>query len=175
MYPESGLSFPLAKLEEIKDRYRIICFDGDSSFLLLKWLDPVCRNLGDDRHVRDELLRWNFHQAILVNVKGNGMPVLEHDYPDGGGILSEILGEPMARERLEFEFFTRLSGYEGMGSEDELTSNKSKELDQGQYSPLLSNRFQDRIHRSAKPRTDGTVNWWESCPNWPSHDLPLLI
>lgn len=57
----------------------------------------------------DELLRWHFRQAVLVNMKGAGEPVFEHDFPPGSDIVGSILRGPKAAERMEFELFDRLA------------------------------------------------------------------
>ena len=56
----------------------------------------------------DELLRWHFKQAVLINMKGVGEPVFEQDFPPGSDMVGEILHGPKAAERMEFELFTRL-------------------------------------------------------------------
>ena len=45
--------------------------------------DLVCRNVEDIHSVSDELLRWNFRQSVLANMRGAGEPVFEHDFPAG--------------------------------------------------------------------------------------------
>ena len=57
----------------------------------------------------DQLLRWHFRQAVLVNVKGLGEPYLENDFPPGSDIMTEIMSGPKAEERMEFELFSRFN------------------------------------------------------------------
>lgn len=57
----------------------------------------------------DELLEWHFRQAVLVNIKGSGEPIFEHDFPSGSDMLGEIRSGPKAAERMEFELFSRLA------------------------------------------------------------------
>ena len=46
---------------------------------------------------------------MLVNVKGLGEPHLEHDFPPGSDIMTEIMNGPKAEERMEYELFSRLN------------------------------------------------------------------
>ena len=39
----------------------------------------------------DELLRWDFRQAVLTNMKGAGEPIFEDDFPPGSDMIGEIL------------------------------------------------------------------------------------
>ena len=63
----------------------------------------------------DALLRWHFRQAILTNMKGAGEPDFEHNFPPGSDMIGDILSGPMAGERMQFELFTRLAGFEEIG------------------------------------------------------------
>ena len=62
----------------------------------------------DPRRAVDPLLRWHFRQAVLVNMKGAGMPVFEYDYPPGSDMLGDIRDGPMSAARMEAELFSRL-------------------------------------------------------------------
>ena len=44
-------------------------------------------------------------------MKRAGEPLLEHDFPPGSDMISQILSQPKAAERMEFELFGRLSAY----------------------------------------------------------------
>lgn len=44
-------------------------------------------------------------------MKGAGELILEHDFPPGSDMISQILNQPKAAERMEFELFGRLSAY----------------------------------------------------------------
>ena len=57
----------------------------------------------------DDLLRWHFRQAVLVNMKGVGEPTFEHDFPAGSDVMGEIMRGPKAGERMEFELFSRFN------------------------------------------------------------------
>jgi len=83
-----------------------VCFDSDSKGIAGKHLDEGFLN--DPQRPPDQLLRWHFKQAVLVNMRGAGEPVFEHDFPPGSDIVGEILHGPKAAERMEFELFTRL-------------------------------------------------------------------
>jgi hypothetical protein len=63
----------------------------------------------DPRRPVEQLLRWHFRQAVLVNVRGTGEPVLEHDFPPGSDMVGSILKGPKPAERMEFELFNRMA------------------------------------------------------------------
>jgi len=66
--------------------------------------------INDPQGPRDELLRWHFRQAVLINMRGAGEPVFEHDFPPGcSDIMGSILQGPKAGERMEFELFSRMA------------------------------------------------------------------
>ncbi|KAK9361339.1 hypothetical protein V1504DRAFT_432917 [Lipomyces starkeyi] len=52
------------------DNYKVISFGDDPFRLDGRVLDPVCLAAYSERGVRDELLRWHFRQAVLVNMRG---------------------------------------------------------------------------------------------------------
>ncbi|KAH8647056.1 HNH endonuclease-domain-containing protein [Tricladium varicosporioides] len=89
------------------DNYKIICFSRDRKGIAGKYLDR--RLLDDPQRPADQLLRWHFRQAVLVNMKGAGEPVFEHDFPPGSDIVGSILEGPKAAKRMEFELFSRLA------------------------------------------------------------------
>ncbi|KAK9482106.1 hypothetical protein V1527DRAFT_415843 [Lipomyces starkeyi] len=91
------------------DNYKITCFRYDMFGVDGRTLDPVCRDPMDEKRVIDEYLRWHFHQTVLANMKGNGEPVFEFDFPDGSDMVGEILSGPRAAERMESELFSRLN------------------------------------------------------------------
>ncbi|KAK9490780.1 hypothetical protein V1508DRAFT_406110 [Lipomyces doorenjongii] len=64
------------------DDYKITCFRADVDGNYGRSLDPVCRDPMDEKRVVDELLRWHFRQTVLTNMKGNGEPIFEFDFPD---------------------------------------------------------------------------------------------
>jgi hypothetical protein len=67
------------------------------------------RILDDPRRPVDQLFRWHFRQAVLINMKGAGEPHFEHDFPPGSDVVGDILRGPKGPERMEFELFTRLA------------------------------------------------------------------
>lgn len=67
------------------------------------------RLLDDPQRPVDQLLRWHFRQAVLVNTKGAGEPIFEHDFPPGSDVVGSILKGPKAAERMEFELFNRMA------------------------------------------------------------------
>ncbi|KAK9365214.1 hypothetical protein V1509DRAFT_414183 [Lipomyces kononenkoae] len=92
------------------DNYRIVCFRRDFFGVGGRILDPACRNPNDERHVRDELLRWHFRQAVLANMRGAGEPYFEMDFPPGTDMVAEIRSGPEPGTRMETELFLRLAG-----------------------------------------------------------------
>ena len=44
-------------------------------------------------------------------MRSAGELILEHDFPPGSDMVSQILSEPQVAERIEFELFGRLSAY----------------------------------------------------------------
>ncbi|KAK9350370.1 hypothetical protein V1523DRAFT_420090 [Lipomyces doorenjongii] len=93
------------------DNYKIVSFVPDVFGVDGRKLDPICRAPDDDRSVRDELLRWHFHQAVLTNMRGAGEPGFEIDFPPGTDMVGEILNGPQAAKRMETELFLRLNRY----------------------------------------------------------------
>ena len=63
------------------------------------------------RQTRPPLRRWHYKQPVLANMKSAGQLILEHDFPPGSDMVSQILGEPQAAERTDFELFGQLSAY----------------------------------------------------------------
>ncbi len=47
-------------------------------------------------------------------MKGAGEPVFEYDFPPGEDMMGDILGGPKARERMEFELFSRLASFQNV-------------------------------------------------------------
>ncbi|KAH8659263.1 hypothetical protein BGZ60DRAFT_382280 [Tricladium varicosporioides] len=89
------------------DNYKIVCFDLDMYNIAGKRLDQ--RLLDDPQRPVDQLLRWHFQQAVLVNMRGAGEPIFEHDFPPGSDIMGSIQEGPKAPQRMEFELFSRLA------------------------------------------------------------------
>jgi len=71
-------------------------------------LDFVCRDPANIHRVSDELLRWHFRQSVLANMRSEGEPVFEHDFPGGSDEVAEIGLGPCGRERLGMEIAARL-------------------------------------------------------------------
>ncbi|KAI9762577.1 MAG: hypothetical protein M1840_001203 [Geoglossum simile] len=95
------------------DNYKITVFGVDNFGMDGRVLDPMCRNPEDPHHVSDQLLRWHFRQSILANVRGEGEPVFEHDFPPGTDMMKEIREGPYAQERFERELAARFRDAEG--------------------------------------------------------------
>ncbi|KAG9232996.1 HNH endonuclease-domain-containing protein [Amylocarpus encephaloides] len=89
------------------DNYKIVCFTPNGDGIAGKHFDQ--RPPDDPQRPAEELLRWHFRQAVLVNMKGAGEPVFEHDFPPGSDIVGSILEGPKAAKRMEFELFGRLA------------------------------------------------------------------
>ncbi|CUS07610.1 unnamed protein product, partial [Tuber aestivum] len=83
------------------DGYKIVVFTIERSGLDSRILDPVCRSPTNPHHVADQLLRWHFCQSVLVNMRGAGEPIFEHDFPPGTDMVGEILAGPYAQERFK--------------------------------------------------------------------------
>ncbi|KAK9316070.1 HNH endonuclease-domain-containing protein [Lipomyces starkeyi] len=66
------------------DDYKITCFSIDMD--------------GNDGRTLDPL-------TVLANMKGEGEPVFEFDFPDGSDMVGEILSGPRPGERMEAELF----------------------------------------------------------------------
>jgi len=60
----------------------------------------------------DQVLRWHFRQAVLVNMRGVGEACFETDFPPGSDMIGEIMRSAKAAERMEFELFTRFNSME---------------------------------------------------------------
>ncbi len=82
-------------------------FGFDSKGIAGKNLDR--RFLDDPERPPDELFRWHFRQAVIINMRGAGEPIFEHDFPPGSDIMGSILKGPKATERIEFELFNRMA------------------------------------------------------------------
>jgi hypothetical protein len=82
-------------------------FGGDSGGIAGKRLDQ--RFLDDPQRPPDELFRWHFRQAVLINMRDAGEPIFEHDFPPGSDMIGSILRGPKAAERMEFELFNRMA------------------------------------------------------------------
>jgi hypothetical protein len=82
-------------------------FTLDGKNIAGKHLDQ--RLLDDPQRPVDQLLRWHFRQTVLVNMKGAGEPIFEHDFPPGSDMIGSILKGPKAAERMEFELFNRIA------------------------------------------------------------------
>lgn len=82
-------------------------FTFDGKGLAGKRLDQVFLN--NPQRPVDQLLRWHFRQAVLINMKGAGEPRFEHDFPPGSDIVGDILRGPRASERMEFELFSHVA------------------------------------------------------------------
>ncbi|KAK9312241.1 hypothetical protein V1522DRAFT_436298 [Lipomyces starkeyi] len=94
----------------VHDDYKILTFNDDllnigGRQLYLVWRDP-----NSEQNARDELLRWHFRQAVLANMRGDGEPIFEFDFPPGSDMVGEIMSGPETAKRMEAELFSRLNG-----------------------------------------------------------------
>ncbi|KAG0639261.1 hypothetical protein HOY80DRAFT_1016005 [Tuber brumale] len=94
------------------DKYKIVCFTSDLTnyHIAGRQLDPMFTE--NPLRPPDDLLRWHFRQAVIVNLKGAGEPTFEADFPSGSDMIGEIMRGPKAGERMEFELFTRFNAIE---------------------------------------------------------------
>ncbi|PUU80410.1 HNH endonuclease-domain-containing protein [Tuber borchii] len=95
------------------DNYKIVGFGPEATDenIAGRHLDQTFLN--NPLRPTDQLLRWHYRQAVLVNVKGLGEPYMENDFPPGSDIMTEIMDGPKAAERMEYELFSR---FNAMGS-----------------------------------------------------------
>ncbi|KAG0634689.1 hypothetical protein HOY80DRAFT_911835 [Tuber brumale] len=91
------------------DNYKIVCFTPADLGYRITGQCPNQTFLDNSQRPVDELLRWHFRQAVLVNVKRGGEPGFETDFPPGSDIMGEIMSGPKASERMEFELFSRFN------------------------------------------------------------------
>jgi len=89
--------------------HKIVCFTPFASIYGIAGRQLDQRFLKNPLRPDDQLLRWHFHQAVLVNMKGAGEPCFETDFPPGSDMLGQIMIGPKAAERMEFEIFGRLN------------------------------------------------------------------
>ncbi|KAF8459624.1 HNH endonuclease-domain-containing protein [Kalaharituber pfeilii] len=91
------------------DKYKITVFGFDHLRIDGRTLDGVCRDPSNPHRVSDHLLRWHFRQCVLMNMKGAGEPIFEHDFPPGVDVVGEIGLGPYGEERLRMELEARLA------------------------------------------------------------------
>ncbi|PUU78925.1 hypothetical protein B9Z19DRAFT_1083032, partial [Tuber borchii] len=91
------------------DNYKIVCFIYDDNGIAGTHLDKTF--VEDPKRPVDQVLRWHFRQAVLADMRGQGAPVFECDFPSNSDILDDIMSSSKVGERMEFELFTRLAGY----------------------------------------------------------------
>ncbi|KAB8208521.1 hypothetical protein BDV34DRAFT_222604 [Aspergillus parasiticus] len=92
------------------DGYRIQSFTPETWEYHGKVLDPVCRQPGNPLRIVDGLLQWQYEQAVLCNMRRDGGPSFEFDFPLGTDMMREIREGPAPAERMEAELFGRLYG-----------------------------------------------------------------
>lgn len=95
-------------LTSTQDGYKIVTFVPNSWKIDGRVLDPVCRQPGDKNRVPDELLRWHYRQSILGNIRREGEPVFEADFPPGTDQMKVLRHEPYGKQRFEMELGRRL-------------------------------------------------------------------
>jgi hypothetical protein len=96
------------------DHYKIVCFTPLASSYGIAGRQFDQPSLDNPLRPVDQLLRWHFRQAVLVNMKGVGEPCFETDFPPGSDMMGEIISGPKAGERMEFELFGRFNAM-GLG------------------------------------------------------------
>jgi hypothetical protein len=82
-------------------------FGFDSEEIAGKHLDR--RFLNDPQRPSDELFRWHFRQAVLINIRDPGEPVFEHDFSPGSDIIGSTLEGPKAAEKMQYKLVSRLA------------------------------------------------------------------
>ncbi|PUU79019.1 hypothetical protein B9Z19DRAFT_1047514 [Tuber borchii] len=94
------------------DNYKIVCFAPNTLDYSIagRHLDQTF--LDNPHRPVDQVLRWHFRQAVLVNMKGAGEACFETDFPPGSDMIGEIMSGAKAAERMEFELFTRFNAME---------------------------------------------------------------
>lgn len=71
-------------------------------------LQPNFQDPVDLNHLSDEILRRHFRQSVIANMRVNGEPVFESDFPPGSGQMKKLSKEPYGKERLEMGMDLRL-------------------------------------------------------------------
>jgi len=51
----------------------------------------------------DQLLRWHFSQAVVANMRGQGEPLFDSDFPPGSDTIGEFMDRLWACERVRVE------------------------------------------------------------------------
>ncbi|KAG0129281.1 HNH endonuclease-domain-containing protein [Tuber indicum] len=94
------------------DSYKIVCFAPDTLDYNIagRHLDQTFLN--NPLRPVDQVLRWHFRQAVLVNMKGAGEACFETDFPPGSDMIGEIMRGAKPAERMEFELFSRFNAME---------------------------------------------------------------
>lgn len=61
--------------------------------------------------LKDHQMRFSggIFDKRLINMRGPGEPVFEHDFPSGSDMIGSILRGPKAAKRMEFELFNRMA------------------------------------------------------------------
>ena len=88
-------------------------FQPDARGIAGNFLDQQL--LQDPPRPIDELLHWHFRQAVLANMREDGEPLFECNFPPGSDMIGEIMSGPMAGKRMQFELFSRLASSGGEG------------------------------------------------------------
>ncbi|KAG0639122.1 HNH endonuclease-domain-containing protein [Tuber brumale] len=94
------------------DNYKIICFTPNTledhvagNFLGRAFVDNPLRPV-------DELLRWRFRQAVIINMKGAREPSFKTNFPPGADRMGGIVSSEKSAAGKGLEFF---SGYNAIG------------------------------------------------------------
>ncbi|PUU79006.1 hypothetical protein B9Z19DRAFT_1024283 [Tuber borchii] len=94
------------------DNYKIVCFAPDAGDFKISGRHLDQTFLDNPHRPVDQVLRWHFRQAVLVDMRGAGEACLEADFPPGSDMIGEIMRGAKAAERMEFELFTRFNAIE---------------------------------------------------------------
>ncbi|KAG0633966.1 hypothetical protein HOY80DRAFT_895699 [Tuber brumale] len=92
------------------DDYKIVCFAPDTLDYNIagRHLDQTFLN--NPLRPIDQILRWHFRQAVLVNMRGAaGKSSYETGFPPGLDMMAETIEGAKAEERMEFELFSRFN------------------------------------------------------------------
>ncbi|KAG0636826.1 hypothetical protein HOY80DRAFT_925204 [Tuber brumale] len=90
---------------------RIVCFSPDTlDFKIGGHLDQAF--LDNPHGPINQVLRWHFRQAVLVNMRGVGEACFDTDFPPGSDMIGGIMRGAKSAERMEFELFARFNAME---------------------------------------------------------------
>ncbi|PUU84228.1 hypothetical protein B9Z19DRAFT_1098221 [Tuber borchii] len=74
------------------DNYKIVFFDEDIYGIAGTHISNLKAFLADPQRPLDQLLRWHYKQAVLANVRGQGEPFFDCDFPPDPDFPAKDLG-----------------------------------------------------------------------------------